>query len=57
MIFKCNSVNDLISQSNVVVYCNDDSYEKPKMINSYKLKIIDPWRTIQIIGLKIIKNI
>lgn len=45
---QMDSVNDLASESEVVVYCNDDTYEKPTMIISDidTIKIIDPWRTI-----------
>ena len=46
--YKTDSVGELASQTEVVVYCNDDSYEKPTMIISDidTIKIIDPWRTI-----------
>ena len=45
---QMDSVNDLASKSEVVIYCNDDTYEKPTMIisNIDTIKIIDPWRTI-----------
>ena len=47
-ISKCSSVDELISKSEVVVYCNDDSYEKLTTIISDidTIKIIDPWRAI-----------
>lgn len=37
-----SNVENLIVQSDVVVYCNDDTYDSPKS----HVKIIDPWRTI-----------
>jgi len=47
-ISECSSVDELIPKSEVVVYCNDDSYEKITTIISDidTIKIIDPWRTI-----------
>jgi UDPglucose 6-dehydrogenase len=47
-ISECSSVDELIPKSEVVVYCNDDSYEKVTIIISDidTIKIIDPWRTI-----------
>lgn len=47
-ISECSSVDELIPKSEVVVYCNDDSYEKLTIIISDidTIKIIDPWRTI-----------
>ena len=46
---QMDSVNDLASKSEVVVYCNDiDTHEKPTMIisNIDTIKNNDPWRTI-----------
>ena len=42
------SFDELIPKSEVVVYCNDDSYEKLTIVVSDidTIKIIDPWRTI-----------
>lgn len=37
-----SNVENLIVESDVVVYCNDDSYDAPKG----DVKVIDPWRTI-----------
>jgi UDPglucose 6-dehydrogenase len=37
-----SNVENLIVESDVVVYCNDDSYDVPKG----DVKVIDPWRTI-----------
>ena len=47
-ISECSSVDELIPKSEVVVYCNDDSYEKLTIVVSDidTIKIIDPWRTI-----------
>lgn len=37
-----SNVENLIVESDVVVYCNDDTYDSPNI----HVKVIDPWRTI-----------
>ena len=46
---RYNSIDGLASKCEVVIYCNDDSYEKPNMVISEidTIKIIDPWRTVK----------
>lgn len=46
--YQIDSIDELISNSEVVIYCNDDTYKKPILTPSdiNTIKIIDPWRTI-----------